>query len=61
MLEGVGMTLAFFAINLTAGVIIILAGRILLREFVSLYLASDLTLLVLSLFQGLAFQRWWQP
>jgi hypothetical protein len=61
VLEGIGMTLAFFAINLGAGMIIILAGRLLLREFVSLYLVNDLTLLVLSLFQGLAFQRWWQP
>ena len=55
------MTLAFFAINLAAGMIIILAGRLLLREYVSLYMVNDLTLLVLSLFKGLAFQRWWQP
>jgi len=60
LLEGVGLTFAFFAINLAAGMIIILAGRLLLREFVSFYFLHDLMLLVLSLFQGLAFQRWWQ-
>jgi hypothetical protein len=59
MLGGVGMTVVFFLANLAAGMAIILASRLLLREFVSLYLAGDVTLLVLSLLQGLTFQ-WWR-
>jgi hypothetical protein len=59
MLQSVRVTLVFFAANLVAGTILILAGRFFLREFVSLYLVNDLALLVLSLFQGLVFQ-WWR-
>ena len=58
MLESVGVGLVFFAVNLVAGIVMILVGRLLLREFVSIYLVSDSTLLVLSLLQGLVFQ-WW--
>jgi hypothetical protein len=57
-LECVGVTLVFFLANLGAGMAITLLGRLLTRGFVSLYLANDVTLLVLSLFQGLTFQRW---
>ncbi|MFQ5847106.1 MAG: hypothetical protein ACE5IQ_05450 [Candidatus Methylomirabilales bacterium] len=59
VLEGLGMALAFFGVNLAAGVFVILTARVLTRGFVSLYLASDETLLVLSLIQGLTFQWWW--
>ena len=58
MLESVGVGLVFFAVNLAAGIVMILVGRLLLREFVTIYLVSDSTLLVLSLLQGLVFQ-WW--
>lgn len=59
MLECVGMMLGFLLVNLTIGVIAILAVRILTRGFVSLYLANDITLLVISVLQGLAF-HWWR-
>ena len=59
MLGSVGMTLVFFAVNLGMGMTIILLGRFLLREFVSLYLINDVALLILSLLQGLTFQ-WWR-
>ncbi len=60
-LECVGMTLVFFVINLTAAAVSILSLRLLALDFVSLYLAADETLLVLSLLQGLTFQWWWHP
>lgn len=59
MLECLGMMFVFLGINIAVGVIVILAARAVTGEFVSLYLASDGTLLVLSLIQGLAFQ-WWR-
>jgi hypothetical protein len=58
-LECVGLTLVFFLANLGAGMAVVLLGRLLARGFVSVYLANDVTLLVLSLLQGLAFQ-WWR-
>ena len=58
MLECLGITLIFLGVNLGAAVIVILATRALTREFVSLYLAADGTLLVLSLIQALIFQGW---
>jgi hypothetical protein len=61
MLECVGVTLVFFVVNLATGVIAILAARVLTLDVVSLYLADDLTLLVLSLLQGLTFQWWREP
>lgn len=59
MLESLGMMLIFLGVNLAAAVIVILTARVLTREFVSLYLAADETLLALSLIQGLIFQ-WWR-
>jgi len=59
MFEGIGMGLAFFAINLLAGAIFILAVRRVTGRFVSVYHVEDLSLLVLSLLQGLIFQ-WWR-
>ena len=61
VLECVGMTLLFFVVNLAAGIIAILAARVLTRGGMSLYLADDVTLLVLSLLQGLTFQWWREP
>lgn len=58
-LECVGLTLVFFLTNLVAGMAVVLLGRLLTRGFASLYLANDVTLLVLSLLQGLTFQ-WWR-
>lgn len=59
VLESVGLTLLFLALNLAVGMLAILAGRFLTGGFVSLYLASDATLLVLAFLQGLTFQ-WWR-
>jgi len=59
MLGSVGLTLLFFAVNVGTGMTIVLVGRLLLHEFVSLYLINDIALLVLSLLQGLTFQ-WWR-
>ena len=59
MLECVGVTLVFFLVNLAAGMAVVLLGRHLTGRFISLYLASDVTLLVFSLLQGLTFV-WWR-
>jgi hypothetical protein len=58
-LECAGMTLGFFVVNVVAGMVVILVARVLTREFVSLYYANDVSLLVLSFFQGLTF-LWWR-
>ncbi len=58
VVECIGVVLAFFLVNLAAGALIVLAARHLMGGFVSLYLVGDVTLLVLSLLQGLTFQFW---
>ena len=60
MLEGVGMTLVLFAVNLAAGAFTILAAGMVTGEF-SLYLITHEAdkWLVLSLVQALTFQ-WWR-
>lgn len=59
LLEWAGVTLVFFGINLGIGVLAILAIRTATGTFLPLYLANDVTLLVLSLLQALAFE-WWR-
>jgi hypothetical protein len=61
VLEGLGIGLAFYAINLLAGATLILAVRRLTGRFVSIYHVEDLSLLVLSLLQGLIFCAWREP
>jgi hypothetical protein len=58
MVESFGISVAFFLVNLSAGVIVILAVRALTHGFLSLYVVNDAALLVLSLLQGLTFQCW---
>jgi hypothetical protein len=58
-LECMGLALGFFVVNLAVGMTIVLVGRLLTREFVSLYYANDVSLLVLSVLQGLTF-LWWR-
>ncbi len=58
VLECLGMMLVFLVGNLAAGMIAILAARVVTRKFVSLYLIDDEVLVILSLLQGLAFQCW---
>jgi type IV secretory pathway VirB3-like protein len=56
--ECIGLTLVFFLLNLVVGMIAVLAVRSLMGRFVPLYIVSDTTLLMLSLFQALTFQAW---
>ncbi len=57
-LECVGVILVFCVVNIVLGVSVILTTRLVTRGFISLYLASDTTLLMFSFLQGLAFQAW---
>ena len=59
MLECIGVTVIFLVANLAAAMLMILADRVLTGGYVSLYLANDVVLLVLSLLQALTFQ-WWR-
>lgn len=59
MLEGIGLTFVFLALNLLVGAVAILATRPFAGGYGSLYLIADETLLPLSLCQGLIFQ-WWR-
>lgn len=56
--ECVGLALVFLLLNLALGVLAVLAGRSLSGRFVSLYIVSDATLLILALLQALTFQAW---
>jgi hypothetical protein len=57
MLDAVGLTLIFFALNLGVGGTVVLAIR-LGGGFASFYLLDDPAIPILSLLQGLVFQRW---
>jgi ABC-type transport system involved in cytochrome bd biosynthesis fused ATPase/permease subunit len=56
--ECVGLTLMFSVMNLAVAMVAILAMRSLSGRFVSLYIASDTTFLMLSWLQALTFQAW---
>jgi hypothetical protein len=56
--EGVGLTLVFSVVNLAVAMSAILAMRSFSGQFVSLYIASDITFLMLSWLQALTFQAW---
>ena len=56
--ESVGLTLVFSVVNLAVAMSAILAMRSLSGQFVSLYIASDTTFLLVSLLQALTFQAW---
>jgi hypothetical protein len=56
--ECVGLLLVFGVLNLAVAMFTILATRSLSGRFVSLYIASDTTFLVLSWLQALTFQAW---
>ena len=58
VLECLGTMLVFLVCNIAVGMIIILAARVVTREFVSLYLINHEVLVILSLLQGLAFLCW---
>lgn len=57
-LECVGVILVFCMVNIALGMFVILTARLVTRGFISLYLASDTTVLMYSFLQGLAFQAW---
>jgi hypothetical protein len=57
-LETVGAAAVFFGANLAAGMIVIAALRALTGWFVSHYILGDVSLLGLSLLQGMVF-AWW--
>jgi hypothetical protein len=56
--ECLGLTVVFCVLNLAVAMFAILAMRSLSGRFVSLYLASDTTFVMLSLLQALTFQAW---
>lgn len=57
-LEAVGLTVLFFLANVATGALVTVAARALNVAFISIYLTTDVALLVLSLLQALVFQRW---
>jgi hypothetical protein len=56
-LECIGLAVVFFGVNLLISVVAVLGLR-MAHVFVSLYVADDIVLPLLSLAQGLVF-RWW--
>lgn len=57
-LEAVGMTILFFLGNVATGALVTVAARAFDVTFISIYLTTDVALLVLSLLQALIYQRW---
>jgi hypothetical protein len=57
-IECVGLTIVFAVVNVAVGFVLVVALRRLTGSFVSLYLNTDATLLVLSLLQAIVLQ-WW--
>ena len=58
-LEVIGLTVVFLVLDLAVSVILALVVRAA-GGFVSLYLATDSTLVFLAFLQALVFQRWWE-
>ncbi len=58
MIETLGMGAVFFGTNLAIGMIVIAVVHALTGHFVSHYILSDVSLLSLSLVQGLVFACW---
>ena len=57
-LECLGLTAVFFGANLLVGALVSGLVRAATPLFVSLYLSTDVSLLVLSALQALVFQHW---
>ncbi len=53
-----GMSIAFFTVNLAIGIAGILIVRSLTSVFLSAYLLNDMSLLAISVLQGLIFECW---
>ncbi len=58
VMEGIGLGLVFFALNALAAATFILTARRFTAQFISIYDVNDLSLLVLSILQGLLFRSW---
>jgi hypothetical protein len=59
LLEWVGLSVVFYAVNLFVGFLAVLALRKLTGSFISMYVNTDTTLALLSACQALVFQ-WWR-
>ena len=57
-IEAVGLTVLFFLANVATGALVTVLSRALGLGFISIYLSTDVALLILSLLQALVFQRW---
>lgn len=57
-LECVWLGVVFFAVNLLVASTGILVSRVAVGQFLSLYAADDITIVVLSFLQGACFQLW---
>ena len=57
-LEAVGLAVLFFLANVGTGALVTVLARALGLGFISIYLSTDVALLVLSLVQALVYQRW---
>jgi hypothetical protein len=57
-LECVGLATIFLAGNLAVGVTLVFGIRVLSGRFISVYGLSDITVVVLSLLQGVFLQSW---
>jgi hypothetical protein len=58
MLECSGLAVIFLVANLAAGSALILGLRALTGQFISIYWLNDISLLVLSVIQAIAFHCW---
>lgn len=59
LLEWAGLTVGFYALNLLLGVLAVIVLRQLRGGFVSLYLNTDNTIVLLSALQAAVLQ-WWR-
>lgn len=57
-LELAGLTVVFLVVNLAIGLAFVLATRVLTRQFVSVYILNDVSLVALSALQGVLFGAW---
>jgi hypothetical protein len=57
-LDCIWTVLAFLMMNVVGCVGVVIVGRILPGDYVSSYTAGDVTLVVLSTVQGIAFHLW---
>jgi hypothetical protein len=58
VLETIGLSVLFFALNIGAGVAFIIGMRLVAGVFISVYAMDDLVLPLLSAGQALMFQAW---